>query len=133
MYHHLLKGGPPRHRNVRRAVAKALPAILPFLRASSSICHLAQHVISSLAADSDLYIRRAVVDHAMHLLSLDREFLLTLLQQMHRDTDPAIRYRLRPVALRLAEVWLVWYAQTVRLVGTVPGSRRAAKPFGEVP
>ncbi|WP_297157393.1 hypothetical protein [Thermogemmatispora sp.] len=133
IYHHLLRNSSSRHRNVRRAVAKALPAILPYLRAESSVRHLAQHVISCLAGETDLYIRRAVADRAMHILSLDREFLLTLLQQMHRDADPAIRYRLRPVALRLAEIWLVWYAHTVRLLGAFPASRRTTRPFGEQP
>jgi hypothetical protein len=65
---------------------------------------------------------------------IDREFLLILLRQMHKDTDQAIRHRLQPVALRLAQVWLLWYAETAGLVDTKHAKRsrnKAITPFGE--
>ena len=118
-------------RNVRRTVAKALPGLLQCLKeASLSTRALARAVISDLAADADIYIRRAVADHAMQIFHIDREFLLVLLRQMHKDTDQAIRHRLQPVALRLAQIWLIWYAETAGLVDTKHG-RNTAAPFGE--
>ena len=118
-------------RNVRRTVAKALPGLLQCLNeASLSTRALARAVISDLAADADIYIRRAVADHAMQIFHIDREFLLVLLRQMHKDTDQAIRHRLQPVALRLAQVWLIWYAETAGLVDTKHG-RNTTAPFGE--
>ena len=122
-------------RNIRRAVAKALPTLLQCLKeASLSTRAHARAVISDLATDPDIYIRRAVADHAMQLFHIDREFLLTLLRQMHQDTDQAIRHRLQPVALRLAQVWLIWYAETAGLVDTKHtkrGRNKAITPFGE--
>src|SRR5207244_4740533 len=103
--------------NIRRAVAKALPTLLQCLKeASLSTRAHARSVMSDLAADPDIYIRRAVADHAMQIFHIDREFLLILLRQLHKDTDKAIRHRLHPVALRLAQVWLIWYAETAGLV-----------------
>jgi transcriptional regulator with XRE-family HTH domain len=122
------------HKNVRRTVAKALPALLQCLKeASLSTRALARSVILQLAADADIPIRRAVADHAMQVFSIDREFLLTLLKQMGRDSDSAIRYRLRPVALRLAEVWLSWYAETAGLVTLAKRGQTQViqQPFGE--
>jgi HEAT repeat protein/transcriptional regulator with XRE-family HTH domain len=122
-------------RNIRRAVAKALPALLHCLKeASLSTRAHARAVISDLAADPDIYIRRAVADHAMQIFHIDREFLLILLRQMHKDTDQAIRHRLQPVALRLAQVWLIWYAETAGLVESKHTKRsrnKAITPFGE--
>ena len=122
-------------RNIRRTVAKALPALLHCLQeASLSTRAHARTVISDLAADPDIYVRRAVADHAMQIFHIDREFLLILLRQMHKDTDPAIRHRLQPVALRLAQVWLIWYAETAGLVDTKHtkrGRNKALTPFGE--
>ena len=119
-------------RNVRRTVAKALPALLQCLKeASLSIRAHARAVISDLAVDSDIYIRRAVADHAMQIFHSDREFLLILLRQMHKDTDQAIRHRLQPVALLLAQVWLIWYAETAGLVDTKQSRHKAVTPFGE--
>jgi transcriptional regulator with XRE-family HTH domain len=122
------------HKNVRRTIAKALPALLQCLKeASLSARALARSVILMLASDSDIPIRRAVADHAMQIFSIDREFLLILLRRMHKDTDQAIRHRLRPVALCLAEIWLVWYAETAGLVhATKRGQTQVIKqPFGE--
>ena len=83
-------------RNVRRAVAKALPALLQCLKeASLSVRAHARAVISDLAVDPDIYIRRAVADHAMQIFHIDREFLLILLRQMHKDTDQAKHRRRR--------------------------------------
>ncbi len=119
-------------KNVRRTVAKALPVLLQCLKeASLPIRALARSVISDLAVDPDIYVRRAVADHAMHLFHIDREFLLVLLRQMHKDTDSAIRHRLQPVALCLAETWLVWYAETAGLVATKQDRRKVVSPFGE--
>ena len=87
-------------------------------------------MISDLAIDSDLYIRRAVADHAMQIFLTDREFLLILLRQMQKDNDSAIRHRLRPVALCLAQVWLTWYAETAGLVDAKRRSQTTV-PFGE--
>jgi hypothetical protein len=122
------------HKNVRRAVAKALPVLLQCLKETSlSTRALARSVILMLAEDSDIPIRRAVADHSMQIFSIDREFLLILLRRMHKDPDQAIRHRLRPVALCLAEVWLIWYAETAGLVNaTKRGHTEAIKePFGE--
>lgn len=122
------------HKNVRRTVAKALPALLQCLKETSlSTRALARAVILQLAKDPDIPIRRAVADHAMQIFSIDREFLLTLLKQMHRENDSAIRYRLRPVALRLAEVWLICYAETAGLVTMAKRGQTQAiqQPFGE--
>ncbi len=119
-------------KNVRRTVAKALPVLLQCLKeASLPIRALARSVISDLAVDPDIYVRRAVADHAMHIFHIDREFLLVLLRQMHKDTDHAIRHRLQPVALCLAETWLVWYAETAGLVATKQDHRKVVSPFGE--
>ncbi len=119
-------------RNVRRTVAKALPGLLQCLKeASLSTRALARAVISDLASDPDIYIRRAVADHAMQVFYSDREFLLILLRQMHKDTDQAIRHRLQPVALRLAQVWLIWYAETAGLVDAKRRRTNATTPFGE--
>ena len=109
-------------RNIRRTVAKALPALLQCLKETSlSTRAHARAVISDLAVDPDMYIRRAVADHAMQIFHIDREFLLILL-------------RLQPVALRLAQVWLIWYAETAGLVDTKHTKRNQKKtlaPFGE--
>jgi 3-methyladenine DNA glycosylase AlkC len=119
-------------RNVRRPVAKALPMFLYALKESSlSVRAQTRMIITELAVDPDVHIRRAVADHAMQLFSIDREFLLILLQQMQKDPDQAIRHRLRPVALRLAEVWLVWYAQTAELIDMKAGRTKVIRPFGE--
>ncbi len=119
-------------RNVRRTVAKALPVLLHCLKeASLPIRALARSVISNLAIDPDIYIRRAVADHAMQIFHVDREFLLVLLRLMHKDTDNAIRHRLQPVALCLAETWLIWYAETAGLVEIKQNRRKAVSPFGE--
>lgn len=132
---YLLLPGIALHKNVRRSVAKALPALLQCLKESSlSTRALARSVILMLAGDSDVPIRRAVADHAMQIFSIDREFLLILLRRMHKDTDQAIRHRLRPVALCLAETWLVWYAETAGLVNAANHSSTQAikqPPFGE--
>ena len=88
-------------------------------------------MISDLADDSDIYIRRAVADHAMQIFHIDREFLLIVLRHMQKDPDPAIRRRLQPVALRLAEIWLVWYAETAGLVDTKQRRQKTLAPFGE--
>ena len=131
---YLLLPGIALHKNVRRTVAKALPALLQCLKETSlSARALARSVILMLAKDSDIPIRRAVADHAMQIFSIDREFLLILLRRMHKDTDQAIRHRLRPVALCLAEIWLIWYAETAGLVNaTKRGHIQAIKQqFGE--
>jgi transcriptional regulator with XRE-family HTH domain len=121
-----------RHRNVRRAVAKALPVLLQSLKEASLPARaLTREVISDLAVDPDLYIRRAVADHAMHIFHADREFLLVLLHRMHEDTDRVIRHRLQPVALSLAQVWLTWYAETAGLVDAKQSRHKTALPFGE--
>jgi HEAT repeat protein/transcriptional regulator with XRE-family HTH domain len=124
-----------RKRNVRRTIAKALPVLLQCLKeASLSTRARARAVIGNLATDPDLYIRRAVADHAMQIFYIDREFLLILLRQMQKESDQAIRHRLQPVALRLAQVWLVWYAETAGLVETkhTRHSRNTTvTPFGE--
>jgi hypothetical protein len=123
---------PTTTRNVRRAVAKALPKLLQCLREASLPARaLARSVIGDLASDADIYIRRAVADHAMQIFHIDREFLLLLLRQMQKDPDQAIRLRLQPVALRLAEVWLIWYAETAGLVDSRPSRQKALAPFGE--
>lgn len=117
-------------RNVRRTVARALPALLRCMNESSlSIRTLVRSIIVSLASDSDIHIRRTVADYAMHLFHIDREFLLTILQYLHQDRDQAIRHRLQPVSLRLAQVWLLWYAETAGLVRTT--GRKTTTPFGE--
>jgi hypothetical protein len=117
-------------RNVRRTVARAMPALLRCMNESSlPIRTLARTIIITLAQDSDIHIRRTVADYAMQLLHLDREFLLTILRYLHQDRDQAIRHRLQPVTLRLAEVWLRWYAETAGLVHTT--RRQTATPFGE--
>ncbi len=122
-------------RNVRRTVAKALPNLLHCLKeASLSIRTLARTVISTLATDQDIYIRRAVADYATQMFYIDREFLLILLRQMHKDRDPAIRNRLQPVVLRLAQIWLTSYAETAGLIDVKHAKRtrtEAAIPFGE--
>lgn len=117
-------------RNVRRTVARAVPALLRCMNESSlPIRTMARTIIITLAQDSDIHIRRAVADYTMQLLHLDREFLLTILRSLHQDRDQAIRHRLQPVTLRLAEVWLRWYAETAGLVHTT--RRQTATPFGE--
>lgn len=121
-------------KNVRRAVARSLPAFLRCLQETSlSIRTLARAVILALAQDPDLPIRRAVADHARQLFQIDREFLLVLLQQMHTEKDEAIRHRLRPVALQLAQVWLTWYAETAKLLPANPSNQAQAMQsiFGE--
>src|SRR5947209_15722249 len=121
-------------KNVRRPVAKALPALLHCLKETSlPVRALARTIILALAGDPDIPIRRAVADHAMQLFTIDREFLLVLLKRMQKETDPAIRHRLRPVALQLAEVWLIWYAETAGLVDmNRRGHTQVVKqPFGE--
>lgn len=121
-------------KNVRRPVAKALPALLHCLKETSlPVRALARSIILALAADPDIPIRRAVADHAMQIFAIDREFLLALLRHMHKDPDQAIRHRLRPVALQLAEVWLIWYAETAGLVDmTRHGHTQVVtQPFGE--
>jgi len=118
-----------RKRNVRRTIAKALPVLLQCLK-EASLSTRARAVIGNLATDPDLYIRRAVADHAMQIFYIDREFLLILLRQ----SDQAIRHRLQPVALRLAQVWLVWYAETAGLVEikhTRHSRNTTVTPFGE--
>lgn len=132
LYELLLRGET--QKNVRRPVAKALPALLHCLKETSlPVRALARSIIIALAGDSDVPIRRAVADHAMQIFAIDREFLLVLLKRMQKETDPAIRHRLRPVALQLAEVWLIWYAETA---GLVDMNRRGhvqvvKQPFGE--
>ena len=117
LYQELLPKMP--EKNVRRPVAKALPRLLQSLKETSlAIRALTRSVILDLANDPDVQIRRAVADHAMQIFSIDREFLLALLRCMHDDADQAIRHRLRPVSLRLAQVWLTWYAETAGLVDT---------------
>lgn len=119
-------------RNVRRTVAKALPGLLQCLKESSlSIRAQTRTVIRELASDPDIHVRRAVADHAMQIFHIDREFLLILLRQMHKDTDQAIRQRLQPIALRLAQVWLIWYAETAGLVDTKHHRNKVVAPFGE--
>ncbi len=117
-------------RNVRRSVARAMPSFLRCLNeASLPIRTLARTIIITLAKDSDIHIRRTVSDYAMQLFHIDREFLMTLLRHLHQDRDQAIRHRLHPVALQLAELWFVWYAETAGLVHTT--RRKTATPFGE--
>lgn len=117
-------------RNVRRTVARATPSLLQCMNESSlPIRTLVRTVLISLAQDSDIHIRRTVADYAMQLFHLDREFLLTILRHLYQDRDQAIRHRLQPVALRLAQVWLLWYAETAGLVRTNRG--KTATPFGE--
>ena len=119
-------------RNVRRAAAKALPALLHSLKESSlPVRAQTRMIITELATDADVHFRRAVADHAMQIFHIDREFLLILLQHMHKDPDQAIRHRLRPIALRLAEIWLVQYAATATLVDTRVDRTKAIRPFGE--
>lgn len=118
--------------NVRRSVARALPKLLHLLQETSLPNRaLIRDIISRLAVDSDLYIRRAVADHAMQIFQIDREFLLILLRLMHKDTDRVIRRRLQPVALRLAQVWFIWYAETAGLVDTSHRNHKMAMPFGK--
>lgn len=121
-------------KNIRRSVAKALPALLECLKKDILPTRaLVRAVILALVDDPDILIRRAVADHAMQIFHIDREFLLMLLKHMHKETDQAIRIRLRPVALKLAQVWLIWYAETAKLVSlTKRGDTQALKrPFGE--
>lgn len=117
-------------RNVRRTVVRAFPSLLGSLQEGSLPTRtLARTVMLTLASDSDVHIRRTVADYAMQLFHIDREFLLAILRHLHQDRDQAIRHRLQPVALRLAQVWLVWYAETAGLVRTT--KRRSGTPFGE--
>ena len=117
-------------RNVRRTVVRAFPSLLASLQEGSLPTRtLARTVMLALASDSDVHIRRTVADYAMQLFHIDREFLLAILRHLHQDRDQAIRHRLQPVALRLAQVWLVWYAETAGLVHTT--KRRSGTPFGE--
>jgi transcriptional regulator with XRE-family HTH domain len=118
------------HRNVRRTVARAFPSLLRCMNESSlPVRTMTRLIIVTLAQDSDIHIRRTVADYAMQLFHIDREFLLTLLRRLTQDRDEAIRYRLHPVVLRLAEVWMNWYAETAGLVQT--RKARTATPFGE--
>src|SRR5205823_13604751 len=115
-------------------LAEPLRALLRCLKETSlPVRALARSIILTLAGDPDVPIRRAVADHAMQVFAIDREFLLVLLKRMQGETDPAIRLRLRPVALQLAEVWLIWYAETAGLIDL--RRRRHAQvvnqPFGE--
>jgi hypothetical protein len=128
VYQFVLQGATS--RNVRRTVARATPSLLYCMNESSlPIRTMARTILITLAQDSDIHIRRTVSDYAMRLFHLDREFLLTLLRHLYQDRDPAIRHRLQPVALRLAQVWLLWYAETAGLVHTTRG--KTATPFGE--
>ncbi len=120
-------------KNIRRSVAKALPVLLECLKeAPFPTRALVRAVILALVDDPDILIRRAVADHAMQIFHIDREFLLILLKQMHKETDQAIRIRLRPVALRLAQVWLIWYAETAKLISRAKRGETQAlhRPFG---
>jgi transcriptional regulator with XRE-family HTH domain len=120
------------YRNVRRTVAKAFPVLVRCLNeAELSVRTLARAIMIDLATDPDVYIRRAVADHAMHLFAIDREFLLTILRLLSKERDQAIRSRLQPVALRLAQVWLIWYAETAGLVDPMPSQQTVRPPFGE--
>lgn len=117
-------------RNVRRTVARATPSLLQCMNESSlPVRTLVRTLLITLAQDSDIHIRRTVADYAMRIFYLDREFLLTILRHLYQDRDQAIRHRLQPVALRLAQVWLLWYAETAGLVHTNRG--KTATPFGE--
>lgn len=117
-------------RNVRRTVARAMPSLLRCMNeASLPVRTLVRTVIVTLAQDSDIHIRRTVADYAMQLFHIDREFLLTILRHLHQDRDQAIRHRLQPVAMRLAEVWFIWYAEAAGLVHST--RRKTATPFGE--
>ena len=117
-------------RNVRRTVARAMPSLLRCMEESSlPVRTLVRTVIVTLAQDSDIHIRRTVADYAMQLFHIDREFLLTILRHLHQDRDQAIRHRLQPVAMRLAEVWLIWYAETAGLVHST--RHKTATPFVE--
>ncbi len=107
--------------------ARYLERLLP----SRPLETLELYKLTDLATDPDIYIRRAVADHAMQIFHIDREFLLILLRHMHKDTDLAIRHRLQPVALRLAQVWLIWYAETAGLVDTKRIRNKTVTPFGE--
>jgi hypothetical protein len=121
-------------KNVRRPVAKAIPGLLQCLKETSLPARaLARSVILSLLEEPDLSFHRAVADHAMEIFSIDREFLLLLLQRMHKEKDRVIRHRLRPVALRLAQVWLIWYAETTKLIDLPKKSHTQIlkPPFGE--
>jgi hypothetical protein len=121
---------PTASSNVRRTVARALPALLKVMgEASLPARTLARSVIVHLAQDHDIHIRRTVSDYAMQMFALDREFLLTILRFLYQDRDEAIRQRLQPVALCLAQVWLSWYAETAGLVRT--SRHKATTPFGE--
>ncbi len=122
LYKNLLQETTP--RNVRRAIAKALPHLLHCLEeASLPIRLLARTVISRLATDPDIFIRRAVADYTAQIFYIDREFLFILIRDMHKDKDQAIRNRLQPVALRLAQLWLTSYAETAGLIETRPTKR----------
>jgi transcriptional regulator with XRE-family HTH domain len=106
-----------KQKNIRRSVGKAFPTLLQCLKGTSlSVRALTRSIILTLADDSDIHMRRTVADHTMQIFSIDREFLLELLRRMHKENDQVIRYRLRPVALRLAQTWLIWYAETAKLV-----------------
>lgn len=132
LYKNLLFETTP--RNVRRAIAKALPHLLHCLEeASLPVRILARTVISRLAADPDIFIRRAVADYTTHIFYIDREFLFVLIRDMHKDKDQAIRNRLQPVALRLAQLWLTSYAETAGLIENrlAKRPRKAVTPFGE--
>ena len=132
LYQQLLRTAA--EKNVRRPVAKAIPGLLQCLKEASLPARtLARTVILALLDEPDILFHRAVADHAIDIFSIDREFLFILLQRMHKDKDQVIRHRLRPVALRLAQVWLMWYAETAKLIDLPKkgAGHILQSPFGE--
>jgi hypothetical protein len=115
LYREILQMTP--YRNVRRSVAKALPYLLHSLKETSlSNRTLIRAIISVLATDEDIFIRRALAENAMQLFYTDRDFLLKLLKMMHKDKDHLVRLHLQPVALNLAQFWLSGYAEAAGLI-----------------
>jgi len=99
-------GQPAEHQNLRRPVSKALPDILALLpEAPSTREGKISDLLTALAGDPDIHVRRALGDALDRLAAVNAELGVMILDILLEDEDPYVRQRAWHTLLQLTELY----------------------------
>ena len=99
-------GQPVEHQNLRRPVSRALPEILAlFDSAQASRRRQIEQILSALARDPDIHVRRALSDVLDLLAITTGDLLVNSLDVLITDQDPYVRQRAWRSLLQLADLY----------------------------
>jgi transcriptional regulator with XRE-family HTH domain len=96
-------GQPLEHQNLRRPVSKALPEIMAALLAEPALEPVVGQLLTLLARDPDIHVRRALSDALDRLAQINEVLAGEVLAIMSEDEDPYISQRALHTLLVAAE------------------------------